>query len=88
MACGKGFSVTVRRVGVFNCVSVGIFFFLLFSNSYLGYRLQKITLIVLWNSSQNIVIACSTLNIKNKVCGTYFIRNSFAILTVSVYKQC
>lgn len=30
MACGKGFSVTVRRVGVFYSVSVAIFYFYCF----------------------------------------------------------
>lgn len=30
MACGKGFSVTVRRVGVFYSVSMGIFCFIVF----------------------------------------------------------
>lgn len=33
------------------------------------------------------LMACSALNIKNKVCGAYFIHDSFAILTASAYKQ-
>lgn len=39
---------------------------------------------VILRTSPNTVIACRTLNIKNKVCGAYFIHDSFAILTASV----